>query len=82
MLSWSDRNTDSFPNKQDQLKNVLKTARRDNEKSLCLNTYASDSYWAEVMTQCAPGELDKEVSNQPHQLHAFSGISFAGDQKQ
>ena len=43
---------------------------------MCVFTDAPDRFWSTVITQCAPGEIHKPVSEQRHKPLAFLGSQF------
>lgn len=80
-MGWTECHTLAFKDLQLQLKNAVKCAHRNQDKTLCLFTDASDEYWAGVVTQCVKAELEKEVPDQKHEPLAFLGGSFTGAQE-
>lgn len=77
-LSWSVGHDELFRAFQEQLRETVKLSHRDSKKTLCVFTDASDAFWSGVVTQCEPGELDKEVNEQRHEPLAFLGAAFKG----
>lgn len=80
-IGWTDTHKHAFRDIQEQLKNAVKTAHRNQEMTLCLYTDASDNHWAGVVTQCEPHELRKTIDMQSHEPLAFLGGSFTGAQE-
>lgn len=63
-LSWGQQKEDAYMDLKEQLCNAVKLAHRDQHKSLCLYTDASDRYWSAVITQCHRDDLKKETRDQ------------------
>lgn len=80
-LSWGKRHEEMFNEFQRELKNMVKLAHREEDKSICIYTDASDAYWAGVVTQCHAAELDKKTEDQKHEPLAFLGAAFKGSEE-
>ncbi len=61
--------------------NMVKLAHREPSMALCVYTDASDAFWAGVVTQCEPEDLNKEVEDQRHEPLAFLGGAFTGSEE-
>ena len=46
--------------------------------TICIHTYASDKFWAGVVTQCNHDQLSKPKQEQSHTPIAFLGSAFTG----
>ena len=61
---------------QDSLRNAVKLAYPDPDKTICVHTDASDRYWSGVVSQVAPDDLRKRASEQVHEPLGFVGGEF------
>ena len=65
-----------FHSLQDQMRQSVTLSHRKSDQALCIYTDASDKYWAAMVTQCTPRELDKSSEKQNHKPLAFLSSSF------
>ena len=80
-LSWGPAQEAVFKGLQDTLLNSVKMAYRDSDKTLCLFTNASSKYWAAVVTQTEPDQLQLPHEDQVHEALAFLGGEFNETEK-
>ena len=75
-LSWGAPHRNAFIILQDTLRRAVELSYPDPEMETCVFTDASDRYWSAVVTQCAPKEIKKPVTEQTHKPLAFLGSQF------
>lgn len=76
-IGWNAVHEESFRDLQSTLFSQIIFAHRNERLQLCIFTDASDRSWASVVTQCEPGDLNKEVSCQIHQPLVFLSGAFS-----
>ena len=76
IIGWGQEEESCFEKVKHELQNSCTLAHLDNEKQLCLFTDASDQYWASVLTQIPPEDVQLEPQEQRHQPLAFHSGCF------
>ena len=77
---WGADEQQAWDTIQDAMLHTVTSSFRDKRKQACLFTDASTEGWAYVITQCAPGELEKPWQDQRHELLAVNSGRFRNSQ--
>jgi len=79
-LGWDETTQNTYEGLLEDLRESVQLSYPEPGKTICVHTDASDRFWAAVVTQCSPEDLEKPRLEQSHQPLAFLGSHFKGSE--